>query len=479
MSVSDANGFLIGIVRDNNDPMQMGRLRVFIPGLDAPYLKNEELQWCNMVSPFFGTVDNLTVGCEDDKIDGVTTYGMWNIPKIGSHVVISILNNDESKRAWFGCIATTYNNTTIPNGKNKGNGKNKVIQGTEENKTIKTTDMGGLTNDKARGPFERNIAQSDINQNEGDSSDGYHTNMDDPKNLESQIYCWKTPGGHFISMSDSNDHCRIRLKTTAGKQIILDDTSERIYISTGKGKSWLEFDEDGHIQIFGESKISVASDKDLCFTAKHNIHMKAGGNIYLETDGSGTSSDKYGPGNIILQAENNITQRAVNKKIKMSAKDGFELLSSSAGYKLTTKSSIHCKSAESIYHTSAGSHHINSGAGIFNSAPTIKMLAGQYTVTATISHDGPVFSGPIFTPSVATGDPIDTASAASTAQSAPELWKTDIKTQMIQPKLEPWTRPAHDKNRNKYWVTLNENTGSPIMPDTIDKKTLVHRGKDY
>lgn len=55
------NGLVIGIVRDNNDPMQMGRLRVFIPGYDSPDLKNDELTWCMMMSPFMGVTKGMTV----------------------------------------------------------------------------------------------------------------------------------------------------------------------------------------------------------------------------------------------------------------------------------------------------------------------------------------------------------------------------------------------------------------------------------
>jgi hypothetical protein len=469
---------MIGVVRDNNDPMQMGRLRVFIPGYDAPYLKNSELPWCTMMSPLMGVVKDMSVGRDDDKISGTRAYGMWNIPKIGTPVVVATINNDESMRVWIGCLGTTYNNTTMPHGKNKGNGKNSIKQATEENKKISTSDMYGLNGDKARGPYERNIAQSDINQNEGNSSDGYHTNTDDSANLDPQVYCWTTPGGHFITMSDSNDHCRVRVKTINGQQIILDDTSERIYISTGKGKTWIEMDEDGHIQIYGESKISISSDKDLCFRAKDNIHMKAGGNIYLETDASGKSASKFGPGNIILQAQNKITARSLNSTIDMSAKAGFTSISSDGGMKVTTKSSINIKSSESILNDAQGSLHFKAGGSIYHLASGASYVkSSRHTISAKICHDGTVNSGPIYCPSVTQGSPDDSAQNAQTAASASELWKTDLKEQMIIPTAEPFTRPAHNTGRNKNWSKLNENVGSGS--DESDVTSAVHRGKEY
>lgn len=343
----------------------------------------------------------------------------------------------------------------------KATGKNTTAQSTEENKKIQTSEMYGLNGDKSRGPYERNIAQSDINQNVGNSSDGYHTNPDDQKNIESQVYCWVSPGGHFITMSDSNDHCRTRIKTINGQQIILDDTSERIYISTGKGKTWLELDEDGHIQIYGESKISIASGKDLSFSAKDNIHMKAGGNIYLETDGTGTSKSSFGNGNIILQSKNKTTVRSLNSSIDMSAQAGFNTYSSSGGFSVTVNSNINLKTAASVFTEASGSLHAKVNGSIYHTAAGASHVkASRVTSTGKICLDGAVNAGPVICASVTQGGPDDSAQAAAVAASTNELWKTNLVDQMIIPTAEPFTRPAHNGSRNKYWSKLNENVGS-------------------
>ena len=89
------NGCYLAIVRDNEDPMEMGRLRVFIPGYDAPYLTNDELPWANMMTPFFGVTEDMVAGRDEQTNSGGVAYGFWNVPKIGSKVVVTILNNEE------------------------------------------------------------------------------------------------------------------------------------------------------------------------------------------------------------------------------------------------------------------------------------------------------------------------------------------------------------------------------------------------
>jgi hypothetical protein len=279
-------------------------------------------------------------------------------------------------------------------------------------------------------------------------------------------------------MDDRPFNSRVRLKTTAGHQILLDDTNERIYISTGKGKTWLELDEDGHIQIYGESKISIASGKDLCLSAKDNIHMKAGGNIYLETDASGKSDSTYGPGNIIMQAQNKITSRSLTSTIDMSAKAGYNILTSDGGIKMTAKSTIHVKSSESIQNDAQGSFHVKVGGSIYlTSAGASYVKSARHTVSAAICHDGVVHSGPIFCPTITQGGPDDSAQSANSASAAPELWKTNLKDLMIIPTEEPFTRPAHNGERNKQWSKLNQNVGSG--PDEADKTSAVHKGAEY
>ena len=95
-------------------------------------------------------------------------------------------------------------------------------------------------------------------------------------------------------MSDQADHCRLRLKTAAGHQVIFDDTNERIYISTARGKTWIELDENGHLHIFAADSLSVRSGADINLAADRNINLQAKGSINISADGSLKAAGKAG-----------------------------------------------------------------------------------------------------------------------------------------------------------------------------------------
>lgn len=125
-----------------------------------------------------------------------------------------------------------------------------------------------------------------------DSTQGYQHSRIQPntktvegtKVYDSQIYSWTTPGLHALAMDDAPDNCRMRFRTTHGHQIILDDTNERIYISTAGGKTWVELDEKGNIDYYAERNISFHAGEDFNITAK-NIRMKADEGIHMISEG--------------------------------------------------------------------------------------------------------------------------------------------------------------------------------------------------
>ena len=99
-----------------------------------------------------------------------------------------------------------------------------------------------------------------------------------------QTYSWTTPGFHSLSMQDNAENCRIRFRTTHGHQIIMDDTNERIYISTAGGKAWIEMDEAGNIDMYAERNISMHAGKDINFAADGVFRVQAAEGIHMSTE---------------------------------------------------------------------------------------------------------------------------------------------------------------------------------------------------
>jgi hypothetical protein len=317
----------IGVVRNNADPAQHGRLQVWIPSIDSTTIKTDDLPWASYVSPFGGSTADFKVGREQETVPGGSSYGFWAIPKNGAQVLVGFLEGDPMVRFWMGCFYIPELNRTLPQAVNTENGPTSELDESglypqtvipHMQKNLTESGLGpGTENYKTRGGFERSVSHPSNNTKDKPRDDGYATNPIDPEHADSQTISLTTPGRHFISMSDVDDHCRIRFKTTAGTQIILDDTNERIYISTAQGRNWIEFDEgSGKIYMYSSSKINVHSDNDINFSSDENI-------------------------NIVAKKRVNIVSE--ERGIKLQSKMGLQFLSSGGDIKITASRSIHLK----------------------------------------------------------------------------------------------------------------------------------------
>jgi hypothetical protein len=73
----------------------------------------------------------------------------------------------------------------------------------------------------------------------------------------------------------------------------LDDTNERICISTAQGNAWIEMDQSGNVDIYSARRVSVRAELDINFvtegafrvTAQGGIHLNSGGEIRATADG--------------------------------------------------------------------------------------------------------------------------------------------------------------------------------------------------
>lgn len=88
----------VGVCVDNNDPLQLGRIRVKVPELYGE-IPNDHLPWCNPSSPFAGSTG--------DDIDG--PYGFFFIPMPGAKVRILLWRNHPWFPIWIGTHWTEGN----------------------------------------------------------------------------------------------------------------------------------------------------------------------------------------------------------------------------------------------------------------------------------------------------------------------------------------------------------------------------------
>lgn len=289
-----------GFVVSTEDPDQMGRLKIWCPGIDADDYQVDQLPWAEYASPFGGITQDFPAGRNSNKSTGQVAYGFWAIPKLNAQVFIFFLNGNQNRRFYFASYMDLHRNRSLPGGRNlKPIPDNKWADGpwTDVYEPLEpaytNARKAGLDKDLERGPHERQVAQARTIK---DGKDGYAVSPAD-KYLDSQAYCWVTPGHHMFVMNDTPENNRIRVKTCEGNQIILDDTNGRIYISTSIGNSWFEMDEYGHVHIYGAKSISVRADEDVNISAERNINLRAKGGIHMR----GEADVRITGGNIHLK----------------------------------------------------------------------------------------------------------------------------------------------------------------------------------
>ncbi len=337
-----------GIVLDTSDPDQMGRCKIWIPAVDGELYSKDELPWAEYASPFNGQVTDYRSGRQNLTTMGPVSYGFWSIPKIGSQVLVFFLNGDPNRRLYFASYFGLHCNRSLPDGRNinrpakGGSGRfsdtYEPIHPSMDNLKQQFKDKLDAPQAKSRGVWERQVAQD---KNQKDGLDGYSVNTVDESVLDPQTYCWVTPGHNAIIMQDNPEDCRVRIKTAEGNQIILDDSNERIYVSTARGGCWLEFDEDGHIHLFGKESISIRSGKDLNIVADNNIN---------------------------IEAKNDINIKAVNGAMNVSSKGKMSIQSASENLHITACLELHGIGKTGI-HMDGETVNLNSGTAECGSDP--------------------------------------------------------------------------------------------------------------
>ena len=363
-------GVTVGTVVDTNDPQQMGRVRAQCLALNDPAEGTIDLiPWSSYAAPFAGTVQQGTRGDEEQEITGPVAYGMWAIPKVGSQVLVMCLDGNPQTRVWVGCLHTELATHTMPHGRFSYQDTDGLPSDSEKpvgpfstfeenieplhtniREAFGTAESGqqnfefqsrgadfqlsGVTLGQSAATVSE--VEDDADEATGqdgtltESRQGYQTSriapeqpgIRTPRNLDNMVTALVSPGFHALSMDDRAENSRIRVRSTNGHQIIMDDTNERIYISTSTGKNWIEMDEQGNIDIYTSGKISAHADHDINFTsersfrvyAKSGIHLKSdtevriqgGEDISLKTDGAlrAISND-----NILLQTGQNLHQK--------------------------------------------------------------------------------------------------------------------------------------------------------------------------
>lgn len=325
-----------GVVVDANDPQQMGRLKILVPAIDGDFYDIANLPWATYLSPLAGQTLDYPAGPGGVQTPGFMSYGWWSVPKSGSLVVVGFLYGDVNRRVYLGSYFRDHGNRSLPTGRNRPDLGSTPLSDTfdpvePQSSNLNTQFRGQLSASEAktRGAYERAVAQDKTDK---DGTEGYQQDVIESKDeqgnprYESQTHVLSTPGRHALIFQDHPSNGRVRVKTAAGHQIILDDANERIYISTAQGKTWVELDQDGRVHIYAADSISVSTGGDFNVTAVGNLNLDAGGDVNIQAGGS-------------LKLAGCGTANLSGAGVNLESTDSFNILA--AGQLLQTGSAIH------------------------------------------------------------------------------------------------------------------------------------------
>ena len=474
----------IGIVKNNADAAQHGRLQVYIPSIDSKFFKLEELPWATYVSPFGGTTVNIKVGRSQSLIPGITSYGFWAIPKIGAQVLCGFIEGDSQVRYWLGGVFIPQMNRTMPQSIDGGMTEidqsglyPQALIAFQNANLIKAGLQPGSIHYKTRGGYERSISYPSNNDSNKPTTNGYDTNPLQPELADSQTICLTSPGRHYFVMSDVDKYCRIRLKTTEGSQIIFDDTNERIYISTAQGKNWIELDEgNGKIYLYSDTKISIRSKNDINLYSDENINIVANKRVNIKSETRSVNLEALQDvrllstgADLMLTASRDIQLKTTNGPVAPAVPEKAVCSTGTVGwiYEWSEKggsntSSIRFDSATDV--TASASKSINLSAKnalnlrSLSSDINIQSININFNASGVMNFTTPEPMGLVVIDGIEGQIPVfalNNAGSATTAEPAVATTTVKVTDHMILPDHEPWVRDADESKcktpRNKSY----------------------------
>jgi len=447
---------------------RMGELRVYIPDLAGPNkldytLPGDYYDKVSYASPFYGrTYGTDSQKLPDDPATSGQSYGMWMVPPdIGSMVLVTFIAGMRNRGYWFACVYNGPSHHMVP-GLARNIGPNTDVPGPElinqvgsdsnlpvaEAITTQSTAFTDLINVN-RQPQE---VQSAILIAQGLDRDKIRgaISSSSMREVPSQVYGISTPGpsatktaqiaaipeavvnrrgGHSFVMDDGDANGvdqLIRLRTSGGHQILMNDTEQIIYIASATGHQWMEFSADGSINIYGETgfnlrskgAINLHSDSTINMNAK-SIIMHGSAAISATSDGSFSA---YGSSSASMTAGGGVSMSGATASVK-----GTGIVGISAGGICSVNGSLlmlNCGLAGAAAGGAAAAAGGGGGAAKTRSLQDVQINNGQWLVnpdaiesvcTVVPSHEPWVLSDGKTRPTPAGKSQVSASSVITTA----------------------------------------------------------------
>lgn len=320
---------VIGVVKDNIDPTKMGRIRVYISrfgGIDP----NDSSNWRTVkyLSPWFGTVgqkgSNTGFG---SYVGNPQSYGFWaTAPDIGSQVICVFINGDPEDGYYIGCVPAPGLNHMVP-----AIGANKIVVPNDKEATsyggadrLPVTEINsndpklrnsptvysepkplhsyqaavlaaqGLIRDNIRGVISSSAQRETPSHVFGFSTPGQAiyqggytaaTLAEAAKSAdEAGLQVIGRTGGHSIVLDDgdiSGQDQLMRLRTSAGHMIMMNDSGSVLTIMHANGRSYVELGKEGTVDVYSSNSINLRTEGDFNIHADRDVNIHAKRNLSM------------------------------------------------------------------------------------------------------------------------------------------------------------------------------------------------------
>jgi uncharacterized protein (DUF2345 family) len=327
-----------GVVMNNVDPTRSGRLQVYIEAFSDGDMSDSS-RWVTVsyLSPFFGsTPPPAASGSNSDvgKYPGnQCSYGMWfTPPDLGITVMCFFVNGDRRLGYYVGVIPDSGQGHMVPaigatDQYKITNANQEAYMGSAErlpvtelninnikdfndpqfyNKTkpVQSYVAGamfqqGLIKDPERGPIQSSSQRETPSAVFGVSTPGtaiYEGGLK-PNDIRQKIQSGSVRpdevrvigrvGGHSLVMDDGDlegNNALLRLRSSKGHQITLNDTGNFLYIIHANGQAWIELGQEGTLDVYATNSINLRTNGDINLHADRDINMFAGRDVSIKSN---------------------------------------------------------------------------------------------------------------------------------------------------------------------------------------------------
>lgn len=389
---------IIGIVKNNIDPLKSGKIQVYLNRLNGPN-PDKPVNWTTVsyLSPFFGYTPNT--GSPDsagDYIGNPNSYGFWATPPdIGTEVVCIFVNGDPNFGYYIGGIpkeglthmvpAIGASSFVIPNeGEAKSYGGADRLPVTEYNSANNKQDNSsvpidsprpvhsyqtailnkqGLLRDPDRGAISSSSQRESPSRVFGMSTPGrpiYEGGYND-QTIMAAIKDDSIPakkfkvvgrlGGHTLVMDDGDYEGRdqlTRIRTSGGHTIMMNDSAQTLFIIHANGQSYIELGKEGTIDMYSTNSVNIRTQGDLNLHADNNISINAANDLNLSAKNlnlESIESTKQFVGTTFQQLTKGNHTLKVNNKMSFDSKGDSSI--KSAGIAYVNGSKVHLNTGAS------------------------------------------------------------------------------------------------------------------------------------